>query len=303
MSNNSYKQIRRGFRRKTVVTMLILALLVIAIGDYSVDKGIIQFAQGKTSGNIVSKLNSDGITLKSFSKVQAVKEAIVFEDVIEDEVELYTVHEDELYEQELLEVPDIELFMSDSIDMSGEDLEKQVIESFGLSSDYKVTLGDEVGVSSETTALVLPGTPTDRESTLLQVRSATKHIDESYEGVQVSLTSKDRDLVERLVQGEAGAEGFIGAALVAQTLRDTMVESGIYDLMEIKKAYGYSGRLVTKPNQEVLDAVAFIFDNGGYIVQHRLTYFYSFNNTKSGFHESQKFILEHGGHRFFDKKN
>ena len=161
--------------------------------------------------------------MKSFSKVQEVKEAIVFEDVIEDEVEIYTVHEDELYEQELLEVPDIELFMSDSIDMSGEDLEKQVIESFGLSSDYKVTLGDEVGVSSETTALVLPGTPTDRESTLLQVRSATKHIDESYEGVQVSLTSKDRDLLERLVQGEAGAEGFIGAALVAQTLRDTMV--------------------------------------------------------------------------------
>ena len=44
---------------------------------------------------------------------------------------------------------------------------------------------------------------------------------------------------------------------------------------------------LTKPNQEVLDAVAFIFDNGGYIVQHRLTYFYSFNNTKSRFHESK----------------
>lgn len=303
MSNNSCKISKKGIGKQSVVTMVALAILVITVGNYTVDKGIIQFAQGKTSGNIVNRLEADGITLKRFYKVHTVKEAIVFEDVIEDEVEIYTVHEDELYEQELLEVPDIELFMSDSIDMSGEDLEKQVIESFGLSSDYKVTLGDEVGVSSETTDLVLPGTPTDRESTLLQVRSATKHIDEGYDGAKVELTSKNRELVERLVQGEAGAEGFIGAALVAQTLRDTMVESDVYDLMKIKKSHGYSGKLIIKPNQEVLDAVAFIFDNGGYIVQHRLTYFYSFNNTKSEFHESQKFILEHGGHRFFDKKN
>lgn len=302
MSNNSYKYTRKSVVKQVVTATSIISLLVIGVGEYSVDKGLIKFAQGKPVGNIVKPLNNDDITLKKFSEVPEIKKLIIFEE--ETYNTLLSVEEAVEEEQEL---PEINL-MSVVVEAkellssaSGAELENNILESYGLSSDYKVTLGDEVGVSSATKKLVTPGTPTGRDSTLLEVRNAAKHIDENYQGKSVKLSKHNRDLVERLVQGEAGTEGFIGAALVAQTIRDTMLEDNVYDLMTIKRTHGYSGRLTIEPNQEVLDAVAFIFDNGGYVVQHRLIYFYSPDNVKSSFHESQKFIIEHGGHRFFDK--
>ena len=307
MSNNSYKYTRKSVVKQVVAATSIISLLVIGVGEYSVDKGLIKFAQGKPVGNIVKPLNNDGVTLKKFSEVPEIKKSIIFVEETDVEETYNTLLSVEEAVEEEQELPEINL-MSVVVEAkellssaSGAELENNILASYGLSSDYKVTLGDEVGVSSATKKLVTPGTPTGRDSTLLEVRNAAKHIDENYEGKSVKLSKHNRDLVERLVQGEAGAEGFIGAALVAQTIRDTMLEDNVYDLMTIKRTHGYSGGLTIEPNQEVLDAVAFIFDNGGYIVQHRLIYFYSPDNVKSSFHESQKFIIEHGGHRFFDE--
>ena len=55
------------------------------------------------------------------------------------------------------------------------------------------------------------------------------------------------------------------------------------------------------PNDNVVRAVAFIFDKGGMAVQHRLVYYYNPAIVSSEFHESQKFVLEYKDHRFFDR--
>lgn len=126
---------------------------------------------------------------------------------------------------------------------------------------------------------------------------STDNVDPSYTGQVVNVTGSSRDTLERLVMGEAGNQGFEGAALVAQAIRDTMVLEG-YSVEQVRKKYKYSGSLEFKPNQDVLDAVSYIFDQGGSAVQHRVLFFYSRNG---GWHETQNFVIQYKQHRFFDR--
>ncbi len=125
--------------------------------------------------------------------------------------------------------------------------------------------------------------------------------DPNYTGRIVELSAEDKDFVLRLVQGEAGAEGYEGAALVAQAIRDTMIEDG-YTVKEVYTNLKYTGKLTTAPNENVKKAVEFIFDKGGSAVQHRIIYFYAPALVASKFHETQEFVIEHNGHRVFDRR-
>lgn len=123
--------------------------------------------------------------------------------------------------------------------------------------------------------------------------------DNTYTNKVVKLTEYNRDLVERLVMSESGGEDYIGACLVAQTIKDTMVYEDNYDLMYIKSKYKYSGGIKKTPTQEVKDAVDYIFNQGGIAVRHKLMFYYAPKRCTSEFHERQEFIVEYGGHRFF----
>lgn len=123
-------------------------------------------------------------------------------------------------------------------------------------------------------------------------------VDITYQGCVIDV-GEQRDFLERLVMGEAGNQGFEGAALVAQSLRDNMLAKGTTDVKELKKMMAYSGSTSKEPNEDVKQAVAFIFDNGGFAVQHRINYFYNPDMVSSKFHESQQFVIEYGNHRFF----
>ena len=125
--------------------------------------------------------------------------------------------------------------------------------------------------------------------------------DPKYVSYSVTLDAYDRDILGRLVMGEAGAEGYLGAALVAQAIRDTMIADGYPTVESVRTSCGYYGSLHMAPNQDVLDAIEFIFDEGGAVVQHRILYFYAPNLCVSGWHESQEFVVEHNSHRFFDR--
>lgn len=128
--------------------------------------------------------------------------------------------------------------------------------------------------------------------------------DPSYTGTAIRVTGADRDILERLVMGEAGNQGFEGAALVAQCIRDMYLAGGFSSVDAVRRNCGYSGSLKRTPNQDVLDAVSFIFDEGGYAVKHRIFYFYSPANTSNGyskFHESQNNIINYKDHKFFDR--
>lgn len=135
----------------------------------------------------------------------------------------------------------------------------------------------------------------DQTDALLETESP----DENYTGAIVVLDPEDRDLLERLVQGEAGAEGYEGACLVAQAIRDSMIYKGYTSVADVRTACKYSGSISKQPNDNVKKACAFIFDEGGIAVKHKIFYFYAHKKIDSSFHESQMFIIEFGGHRFF----
>lgn len=125
--------------------------------------------------------------------------------------------------------------------------------------------------------------------------------DSSYSSYAISITGKDRDILERLVMGEAGGEGFEGAALVAQCIRDMYILGGFDSVDAVRRNCGYSAGLTREPNQNVIDAVAYIFDDGGYAVKHRILYFYAPRSSQGKFHNTQNNIIDYGGHRFFDR--
>lgn len=121
--------------------------------------------------------------------------------------------------------------------------------------------------------------------------------DYSYSPSYISLSSYDRAKLERLVMGEAGTMGFTGAALVAQSIRDAMNRSGTSSIDQIIYEYQYFGSTAMEPNQDVKDAVSYIFDQNASAVQHRVLCFYI---GYSSWHETQTFITSVGGVRFFD---
>lgn len=126
--------------------------------------------------------------------------------------------------------------------------------------------------------------------------------DDSYTGKVITVTGKDREILEKLVMGEAGNQGFEGCALVAQSIHDMYILGGFDSVDAVRRNCGYSGSLKFEPNQDALDAVSFIFDEGGYAVKHRVLYFYAPRYSKGSFHETQNLVIEYKDHKFFDRR-
>lgn len=129
--------------------------------------------------------------------------------------------------------------------------------------------------------------------------------DPNYGFKVVNVTGSERTLLEALVMGEAGNQGYIGAALVAQCIKDAMVYEGYKSVAEVRSKLKYTGSISYAPNEDVKKAVAYVFDEGGYAVQHPILFFYYIRNglNMNGFHETQMFIIQYKDHRFFWKKN
>lgn len=125
--------------------------------------------------------------------------------------------------------------------------------------------------------------------------------DPNYAPGTVTLSAADRDLLERLVMGEAGSLGFTGCALIAQAIKDTMVLEGTASVSRIISEYNYSASVSVKANSAAVEAVNYVFDQNGSAVQHRILYFYESNICSSDWHESQNFIIDYNGVRFFDR--
>lgn len=125
--------------------------------------------------------------------------------------------------------------------------------------------------------------------------------DPNYSTKTVSLTSSDRDLLERLVMGEAGSLGFEGCALIAQAIKDTMILEGTTSVQQVINDYNYSGSVKSSANSAAKQAVSYVFDQNGSAVQHRILYFYEKTICESQWHESQNFIIEYHNVRFFDR--
>ena len=127
--------------------------------------------------------------------------------------------------------------------------------------------------------------------------------DSSYYCGHVELTDKDRKLLEKLCMGELGSGGFVGAALIAQAVKNAMYYDGYTDVQSVINNYHYTGRLTT-PTQRVKDAVIYVFDMDKDAIQHRILYMYNpelLSEGYSNFHESQRYICTYQDVRFFDR--
>lgn len=115
------------------------------------------------------------------------------------------------------------------------------------------------------------------------------------------LSASERDVVERVVMAESGGESYEGQMLVAQCILNGAEKQGVQP-SEAVEIYQYAGAR-PKPTQSVKDAVAAVFDRGETVVDEPVLYFYNPAIVESEWHESQIFVIEVGGHRFFAERS
>ena len=115
-----------------------------------------------------------------------------------------------------------------------------------------------------------------------------------------ALTAEQRDIVERVVMAEAGGESFKGQMLVAQCILNACNKDGI-EPSEAVVRYQYTKRR-PDASESVKKAVAVVFDDGQAVTDEPILYFYAPALVSSKWHESQDFVIEVGGHRFFAEK-
>ena len=130
---------------------------------------------------------------------------------------------------------------------------------------------------------------------------AAETVEPTEPAVRYPLTDAERDVVERVVMAEAGGESFEGQMLVAQCILNAAEKRGV-DPSEAVALYSYT-KSRPDPTQRVKDAVAAVFDRGETVVDEPILYFYNPALVTSDFHESQIFVIEEGGHRFFAERS
>ena len=111
------------------------------------------------------------------------------------------------------------------------------------------------------------------------------------------LSDYERWVAECMVMGESGNEPYEGQILVAQCILNACLKDGLQP-SEVRIEYKYSG-WSEKLTDSVKSAVSEVFDDGYKITDEFILYFYAPKYSEGRFHETQRFITEVGGHRFF----
>ncbi len=152
------------------------------------------------------------------------------------------------------------------------------------------------------TAADLPTPTAEQPAVVIQTPAASTQTPEPTEApVRFYLSASERDTVERVVMAESGGESFEGQMLVAQCILNAAEKHGV-DPSEAVVLYSYT-KSRPDPTQRVKDAVAAVFDRGETVVDEPILYFYNPALVTSDFHESQIFVIEEGGHRFFAERS
>lgn len=111
------------------------------------------------------------------------------------------------------------------------------------------------------------------------------------------LSDYERWVAECIVMGESGSEPYDGQILVAQCIVNACLKDGLQP-SEVRTKYKYSG-WKQNPTESVKNAVSSVFDDGYRLVDEYILYFYAPKYSKGRWHETQRFVIEVGGHRFF----
>ena len=111
-----------------------------------------------------------------------------------------------------------------------------------------------------------------------------------------NLSDADRETLWHIVQGEAGGESYDGKLWVATCLLNAILKNDMC-AEEVRVAYQYSGWAETV-SDDTKKAVSQVFDFGD-ATHDTVLWFYAPKWCNSEWHESQNFVAEIGGHRFF----
>lgn len=139
-------------------------------------------------------------------------------------------------------------------------------------------------------------TPIEQETAYNRVLTP---VQESFEPGRYDITQEDKIALERIVEGEAGGESFEGKCWVATCLRNAMEKDGL-TAEQVRVSYQYSG-WKENVSEETERAVAEVFECGNK-THDSVLWFYAPRWCESDWHESQQFVAEIGGHRFFAPK-
>ena len=114
------------------------------------------------------------------------------------------------------------------------------------------------------------------------------------------LTQNEREYIEHIVMCEKWGEDEKNTLGVAQCILNACLRENEGPFEALPK-YGYKTYSVTV-NDSVKNAVHRVFDLGERVTEEYILFYYSpanMPNNYSYFHESQHFVFESGGHRFF----
>ena len=117
--------------------------------------------------------------------------------------------------------------------------------------------------------------------------------------IDYAITEDDRETLEHIVEGEAGGESYEGKLWVATCLRNAMEKDDL-SAEQVRIDYQYAG-WSEKVSEDTKNAVkeVFVFGNK---MHDSVLWFYAPKWCNSEWHESQRFVAEIGGHRFFAPK-
>lgn len=117
------------------------------------------------------------------------------------------------------------------------------------------------------------------------------------------ISNQDRETIQYIVAGEAGYESIKGKMAVAQTLLNAMKKENC-DAKQVRKIYQYSGWKtnlnIESPENwvEVKKAVNRVFDNGEFVSENPILFFYAPKYSSGKFHRTLPHDQVIGGHSF-----
>lgn len=211
-------------------------------------------------------------------------------------------NKDELLIKEAEQIEITETFESNSdmkagrivIIQSSEVRSEKTTETTTQAEETELETEEEMTTKTEETTRNVAET-TEATSEVMEKPEATTKVKK---GQSVQITYEEYNYLCRIVMGEAGSEPHDGQILVAQCLYNAMAESG-KDAWAVKSGYGYCGSTSRAPTESVKKAVKAVFYDGYKYTEEKVLFFYAPQYCSGSWHETQKFVCEVGGHRFF----
>ena len=172
---------------------------------------------------------------------------------------------------------------------------------YTLTLGYSEPITEVIENSSETEAIIIPEITEEYIAEVMASEEpyVAEEIEPEVPPIRYELTPEERIEVERVLMAEAGGECREGIIAVAQCILNAAEREGVRPT-EAVKMYKYTP-IRKEPNEAVKEAVTAVFDNGETVTDEPILYFYA-NYITSSWHESQKFVLQIGVHRFFAAK-